>query len=128
MNMPTSPGAPDEAWSTGVQSASPIVSPSLPTHEVAAGGQLIAWPGDNDPGGRDIVADSVAGAVSNAEARYHELQGDTYGQGSTIGDIMSLPVVPTMVVPAADSSLYPFSGLEPTPAAAGFEGTYPDAG
>lgn len=39
------------------------------------------------------MADSVAGAVSNTEARYHELAGDTYGAGSTIGDVLDLPPV-----------------------------------
>ena len=47
--------------------------------------------GDNDAGGRDDVSDTVAGAVANAEARYGEIQGDTYGQGSRIGDAMTLP-------------------------------------
>jgi hypothetical protein len=89
--MPTSPGAPDEAWSTPARVPGPVVSPSVATHEVSPGGQHIAFPGDSDPGGRDIVADSVAGSVAATEARYHELQGDTYGQGSHIGDLMDLP-------------------------------------
>jgi len=50
--------------------------------------------GDADPGGRDDVGGSVAEAVSNAEARYGEHQRDTYGQGSTIGDVMTLPPSP----------------------------------
>jgi hypothetical protein len=95
MNQPTSPGAPDEAWSTGVQSASPIVSPSVPTKEVVPGGQHIAFYADDDPGGRDVVADSVAGAVSSAEARYHELASDTFGLGSQIGDLVQLPQPPS---------------------------------
>ena len=47
--------------------------------------------GDADAGGRDDVADSVAGAVTAASARWHEHQSDTYGTGSTIGDILVLP-------------------------------------
>jgi len=90
---PATPGAADVPWSTPVQSASPVVSPSPVTKEVSPGGQPIAFPGDADPGGRDTVAASVAQAVSNAEARYHELQGDTYGQGSVVGDLLSLPPV-----------------------------------
>lgn len=50
--------------------------------------------GDADAGGRDDVAGSVADAVSNAEARYHEHMTDTYGLGSTIGDIVTLPPNP----------------------------------
>lgn len=54
----------------------------------------IAFPGADDPGGRDDVAGSMDEARANAEMRYLELQGDTFGQGSTIGDLMSLPPVP----------------------------------
>jgi hypothetical protein len=50
--------------------------------------------GDADAGGRDIVAGSVDGAVANAKARFGELQGDTYGQGSSIGDLVDLPGPP----------------------------------
>lgn len=47
--------------------------------------------GDADAGGTDIVAGDVAGAVSSAKARYGELAGDTYGQGSHIGDALAFP-------------------------------------
>lgn len=50
--------------------------------------------GDNDAGGRDDVAATVAQAVSNAEARFAEHQADTYGQGSTIGDLLTFPPSP----------------------------------
>ena len=45
--------------------------------------------GDADAGGRDDVAGDVAGAVAAAEARYREYESDTYGQGSTIGDLIT---------------------------------------
>lgn len=61
----------------------------------AASPQPVSFPGDADPGGRDDVAGDVAGAVANAEARFGELQGDTYGQGSAIGDALDLPAVAT---------------------------------
>jgi hypothetical protein len=47
--------------------------------------------GDADAGGRDDVAGDVAAAQAAAQARYHEHQGDTYAQGSVIGDAMNLP-------------------------------------
>jgi len=47
--------------------------------------------GDPDAGGRDDVAGTVAAAQAAAEARFHEHQTDTYGQGSRIGDAMTLP-------------------------------------
>ncbi len=53
--------------------------------------QAIGVHGDADAGGRDDVAGTVAAAQAAAEARYHEHQGDTYAQGSAIGDIMTLP-------------------------------------
>ena len=83
---------PGEPWSTPAMPPGPVVSPTVATHAVT-GISPIAFPGDADPGGRDTVAGSVAEAVSNAEARYGELQSDTYGQGSTIGDLMVLPEV-----------------------------------
>lgn len=89
----STPGAPDDPWSTPARPPDPPVSVTVATHAVT-GISPIAFPGDADPGGRDTVAGSVAEAVSNAEARYTELQGDTYGQG-TIGDLMDLPPTPS---------------------------------
>ena len=48
---------------------------------------------DADPGGRDSVAGDPAAAIA-AMARREELASDTYGQGSTIGDLMDLPPFP----------------------------------
>jgi len=59
----------------------------------AAGPQPVYAGGDADPGGRDTVAADPAGAVANAEARFGELAGDTYGLGSHIGDALDLPEV-----------------------------------
>lgn len=50
--------------------------------------------GDPDAGGRDDVSATVAGAVANATGRWQEFQGDTFGQGSTYGDLMDLPQSP----------------------------------
>jgi hypothetical protein len=58
--------------------------------------------GDADPGGRDDVAGSVAAAVAAAEARFGEHMSDTYGQGSTIGDTMTLP--PNFLDPGVGST------------------------
>ena len=54
----------------------------------------ISFPADPDPGGRDPVAGDPAAAVAASAARHAELESDTYAQGSTIGDVMSLPPVP----------------------------------
>jgi hypothetical protein len=56
---------------------------------------------DPDPGGGDKTAGTVDGAVAAADARQHELESDTFGQGSKIGDLMTLP--PGGLDPAASS-------------------------
>lgn len=53
--------------------------------------QAIFVGGGPDAGGRDDVAGAVDAAVAAAKARYGEHQGDTYGQGSQIGDAVTLP-------------------------------------
>lgn len=50
--------------------------------------------GDPDAGGRDDVAGTVQGAVDAATARWQEFERDTYGQGSTYGDLMTFPPSP----------------------------------
>jgi hypothetical protein len=77
---------------------------SAAAHDIAAGladapyypGSIspIDAAGDPDAGGRDDVAATVAGAVAAATARWHEFQADTFGQGSTYGDLMSFPPSP----------------------------------
>lgn len=74
-------------------SPSPLAAPNQNPYEAGATSP-VTWPGDADAGGRDIVSGTVAGAVAAAEARFGELQGDTYGQGSHIGDLMTLPPSP----------------------------------
>ena len=49
--------------------------------------------GDDDAGGRDDVSPTVAGAVANATGRWREFQSDTYGLGSTYGDLMHFPPI-----------------------------------
>jgi hypothetical protein len=65
--------------------------------------QVIYVGGDADAGGRDDVAGTVAGAVANAEARWHELAGD---QGSHIGDDMTVPPVPEDATPPDSDFLW----------------------
>jgi hypothetical protein len=90
----SSPGAAADAWTTPERPGTMPVG-YIPPSQAVVGTSPVAFGGDSDPGGRDDVADSVAGAVANAQARYGELQGDTYGAGSTIGDVMNLPQPPT---------------------------------
>lgn len=54
----------------------------------------IQFTADGDAGGRDIVSGTTDGAVAAAAARLAELQSDTFGQGSVIGDLLDLPHSP----------------------------------
>jgi hypothetical protein len=54
----------------------------------------IMFPGDPDAGGRDDVAATVDGSVASAQARFAEHESDTFGLGSTIGDLVMLPPNP----------------------------------
>jgi hypothetical protein len=73
--------------------SSPLAAPNVNPYE-AGSVSPVMWPGDDDPGGRDIVSGAVAGAVAAAEARFGELRGDTYGLGSHIGDLMPFAASP----------------------------------
>lgn len=66
--------------------------------------------GDADAGGRDDVSGTVAGSVANANARWHEFQTDTFGVGSTYGDLVDFPPSP----------LDPGAGVGNTTPAGGF--------
>ena len=68
----------------------------------------------------DIAAAQSAGMAADAGRRQHYLASQT-PLGASAGDQMTLPPVPSAAVPPAMSDLYPYSGMEPTPAAAGFE-------
>lgn len=54
----------------------------------------VRFTADDDAGGRDIVSGTVDGSVAAANARLAELESDTFGQGSVIGDVLSLPSSP----------------------------------
>jgi len=78
---------------SAVPGASPLAAPNVNPYEPGATSPVM-FAADADPGGRDIVSGTVAGAVAAAEARFGELQGDTLGLGSHIGDLMSFPPSP----------------------------------
>jgi hypothetical protein len=101
--------------------SSPLAAPNVNPYEAGSVSPVV-WPGDNDPGGRDIVSGAVAGAVAAAEARFGELRGDTYGLGSHIGDLMSFP--PSPLDPGAGPGLTDPEGHYYTPPRA-YEGNEP---
>ena len=95
---------------------SPAAAPQMPAADRAGPAPAPYEPGspspiyaggDADAGGRDIVSGTVVGAVASAEARLSELQGDTYGQGSVIGDLMTMPTVPEDIVTPTGGFGYP---------------------
>jgi len=65
---------------------------------------------DPDAGGQDPVAGNVAAAQASAQARFLELQGDTYGQGSKVGDQITLPDVVSdhSLMTGGDGAGHPF--------------------
>ena len=78
-----------------------------------------------------LYSDQVAGDEAACQAAMHagmdarnamlgHYQGQALPLGGSIGDVMDLPPVPANAVPAEGSDLYPWSGLEPTPADVGF--------
>ena len=98
------PGAEVMGGVTGANhvSEAPLAAPNQNPYEPGAVSPIYVG-GDADAGGRDIVSGTVAGALANAEARFGELRGDTYGQGSRIGDLMDFPSSP--LDPGAGSGL-----------------------
>jgi hypothetical protein len=101
-------------------SATPAVAPPTPVfpsgHE--QGGSL------TNTAGVDFTADAEAAMAAGMSAdsdRRGRYGADILPTGSAYGDPMDLPPVPANVLPAADSYGYPYAGMEPTPAAAGFE-------
>jgi hypothetical protein len=71
-------------------------------------------------GEADCAAAMSTGMTADLARRQHyESAMMPIGAGPT--DEMALPVVPANAVPPAMSNLYPYAGMEPTPAAAGFD-------
>lgn len=89
----STPGAPDEAWSTPSRPGTMPVSALVATSETPETPDPIVSPQVPDAKA-DTVSASVAGAVSAAEARFLSHQADTYGQGSELGTVLDLPEVP----------------------------------
>ena len=67
-----------------------------------------------------VSAAQSAGMAADAGRRGHYAS-TMSPLGASYGDAMDLPPVPSAAVPPAISDLYPYSGMEPTPAAAGFQ-------
>jgi hypothetical protein len=89
--------------------------------------QAIYVGGDADAGGRDDMSPTVAGAVAAAEARWHELQADTYGAGGVIGDIMTLPPSPLDPGVGSTGTTDPSGGFYDPPRG-GPPSTFPNTG
>lgn len=105
----------------GVPGASPLAAPNPNPYEAGTPSPVV-FHADADPGGRDIVSGTVAGAVAAAEARFGELAADTYPLGSHIGDLMSFPASP--LDPGAGPGLTDPEGHYYTPPRA-YEGNEP---
>ena len=96
-----------------------LTGPTVPAAVVSYPGQMA---------GTEAAAQAAQAAGHAAETgRRQRYEAGMLPLGSTgHGDQMNLPEVPSNAVPPADSSLYPWSGMEPAPAAAGVD-NYPGA-
>ena len=107
-------------------SASPAVAGVTPV-----AGQLT--PSDQTPG-RDLTGERLGQLASYEQditAAQHAGMGAEHDRragyqaqalplGGQIGDVVDLPLVPDAATPAVQSDLYPYAGMEPTPAGVGF--------
>ncbi len=106
----------------------PAVAPPTPT----------APSGPEQGGVRDLTGERLSQlAASEAEcaaAQSYGMAADAdrrtgyAASTASLGAAMSLPPVPDNAVPPAMSDLYPFAGMEPTPAAAGWDYTGSEPG
>lgn len=71
--------------------------------------QPVVTGADADAGGRDPVAGTVDGAVAAAHARLAELESDTHGQGSVIGDAAAAGPGTGATLPG-EAAVYDFDG------------------
>jgi hypothetical protein len=108
-------------------SATPAVAP--PTQRFPSGavqGGVLA-----DTSGVDFTGEAAAAMAAGMSAdadRRGRYAASTGHHGASAGDQMVIPDVPANVVPPAESYAYPYSGMEPTAAAAGTDGIYPEPG
>jgi hypothetical protein len=68
----------------------------------------------------EAAAAMAAGMAADADRR-GRYAASMAPLGASAGDAMTLPPVPDNTLPAAASYGYPFAGMEPTPAAAGWD-------
>jgi hypothetical protein len=68
-----------------------------------------------DPGNGDKIAPTLTEAISVGMQRLNELHSDTYGAGSTIGDLMPIPDV----LPDLDSAVGTINSFDQKPGVEG---------
>jgi hypothetical protein len=114
----------DASMNPGVQAPTPIVPGQLsgPTYDARD------TTGEYQSQMAAVEADCRAAQAAGQDARNAMLahySADVLPVGASYGDPVDLPPVPAAAVPPAMSDEYPYSGLEPTAAAAGMAGPYP---
>jgi hypothetical protein len=113
----------DPSASPGVQAPTAIVMGQLSGPTVDARDTTGEYQSQMAAVEADCRAAQAAGQGAENDRRDHYGQ-DILPAGAAYGDAMDIPPVPANAVPPAQSDEYPYSGLEPTPAAAGFPGQY----
>jgi hypothetical protein len=109
----------DESQSPATARPTSIASAPSPVNQVGV------FDATADQAGRlsTYEADIRAAQATGQNARNSMLASyaaDVLPVGSSYGTEMALPVVPANTVPSEASDLFPYSGMEPTPAGVGF--------
>jgi hypothetical protein len=109
----------DASGLPGVPPPTPIVPGQLSGPTVDARDTTGEWQSQREAVEADVAAAQASGMAAEMDRR-QSYGGQILPLGGSYGEQMDLPVVPENAVPPAQSDLYPYSGMEPTPAAAGF--------
>jgi hypothetical protein len=68
-------------------------------------------------------ATAIHAGMTAEDGRRQHYEAQQMPVGGHLGDVLTLPAVPTNAVPPSQSDDYPYSGMEPTPTGAGMADT-----
>jgi hypothetical protein len=108
----------DASASPGVASVTPTVG-QLPPGTIPGRDTVAEFAAVQAAALAECSAAQAAGTAAENDRRAH-YAADVLPLGASYGDALALPPVPDNATPPAMSDLYPWAGLEPTPAGAPF--------
>jgi hypothetical protein len=110
----------DASMLPGVPPPTVIVPGQLSGPTVDARDTTGEWQAQREAGEADVAAAQASGMAAETDRR-QQYGGQILPLGGSYGTQMDIPPVPDNTVPPSQSDLYPYAGLEPTPAGAGWE-------